>query len=212
MRPSVPLLAAVLAVAPAGCRRPLPTRPDQLAPGTFAATVHGHLGAPDTAATFDDRITGTACRVGTYLLLETPRRSWMLTVWVPVLPDTPATYPLRARPSMRVRFRADSVPVLEPPAPEPPGQGPAAEGHLNYAGPRSEARPRHGSMFMVDGTVAVAVLDSGDLRGTVRARLREGIEGEGAVPGTADLAGVFRVDARDVCEYARPARSGLTKR
>ena len=180
------------------CARPVPARPEALAPealapGTFDLTLRGRAsrpGYPGDKVTLDERITGTACLRGSYVLLDSPDRSRRLLFAFPRLPPEPTQFALRPR-----------APFGSPRGPADPA---VAYGSLNHS-PLSR-RGGFASLVAVAGTADVAAAGPGDVRGVLRARLTQvSIEGQAAAD-TADLAGVFRADARAGCGEA-PARS-----
>jgi hypothetical protein len=150
----------------ASCGHETPTRPAELRAGTFALSLRGSTGWPGRTVALDERVTGTACRVGNYVRLDSWDLSRRLLLWFPTLGPSPARHSFAL--------------------PEVPG---AANGHLNHAGYPG------GSLRLVSGSADVVAQVPVDVQGTLRARLVEILIGGAAAPESAAVSGVFRTNA-----------------
>jgi hypothetical protein len=161
---------ATLALGPAAllasCGPATPTRPDELRAGTFALSLRGTTGWPGRTVALDERVTGTACRVGSFVRLDSRDLSRRWLFWFPALGPTPARYRLESH--------------------DTPG---TATGHLKHA------RYGGYSLHLVSGSTDVVAPVPADVHGTLRARLVEILVDGTAAPDSAAVSGVFRADA-----------------
>ena len=150
----------------ASCRPATPTRPGELRAGTFVLSLRGTTGWPGRTLVLDERVTGTACRVGNYIRLDSRELSRRLLLWFPTFGPTPARHAF-----------------------EPLDATGAAHGHLNHA------RYHGGSLHLVSGAAEVAAPLPADVHATLQARLVQILIGGAAAPSSASVSGVFRAGA-----------------
>lgn len=135
---------AVLLGGLVACRGPVPP-PGELALGTFVADLDGIAYTVRDTVRITERVQGTACLLGDFVLLDSRDMSRRFLFFFPAVATPTARHPL--------------------------GRGTRAEGHLNH----SPLMRRGGftSLLAVGGHVDLVAVSPDDIRGELRVRLAQ---------------------------------------
>ena len=176
----------VALAAPSGCRRPIPP-PAELSLGTFIADLDGLTYTPRDTVRIRERVEGTACLLGDFVLLDSRDFSRRFLFFFPAIATPAARHPL--------------------------GLDTPANGHLNH----SPLMRRGGftSLNAVGGYVDLVAPSPGDIRGELRVRLAQAVMQDGdrrdlvadTSAGVVALTGSFRADTRRGEACGDPAQS-----
>ena len=173
--PPVAFCVVAVLAALVGCRRPIPP-PHELALGTFIADLNGLTYTPRDTVRIRERVEGTACLLGDFVLLDSRDFSRRFLFFFPNITTPSARHPL--------------------------GLDTRANGHLNHA--PLMRRGGFTSLNAVGGYVDLVAFSPGDIRGGLRIRLAQAVMRDGdrhdlvadTSAGVVALTGSFRADTR----------------
>lgn len=161
------------------CQGPVPP-PGELALGTFVADLDGVAYTPRDTVRITERVQGTACLLGDFVLLDSRDFSRRFLFFFPAVATPAARHPL--------------------------GVGARANGHLNH----SPLMRRGGftSLLAVGGHVDLVAVSPDDIRGELRVRLAQSVStGRGRDDVVADTtAGVVALSGSFRAVRRRPER------
>jgi len=158
-------LAGTVAVSvlTSACRDHVSTRPYELREGTFALALQGAIGRRHAA--LNESVTGTACRVHDYILLDNSTLSRRLSVVFPEIGARPVRYQLVPRGALG-----------------------AAHAHLNLPVEFNQGF----SLHLMNGAATVVKQAPDDVLGTIEGRLAQVYTDGSVAPESAFVRGAFR--------------------
>jgi hypothetical protein len=157
------ILVATLTLLDA-CHATVPRRPEELDDGSFAIKLSGIVAVP-RRITVDEVVTGSACRIGEFIRLDSRSMNRRFLIRFPRITSTAASYEFAY-----------------------PQQGSGAQAHLNV-GRDIDAIA---SLHFLNGSGTVVARSSWEALGTIKGLLGQYVVDIGPVGDSLTASGVFR--------------------